>query len=210
MLKAVDDDCLAVVGNLGNARKSWGRLSRILSWEGADPKVSGNFYKAVAQSVLLFGAETWVLTQSMDKALDSFHYRVAMRITGKQQRRKKDRSWYYPSLTEALGEAGLEVIRKSITRRQNTVAQYIATRPILDLYERSTWRPGARVSRRWWEQAVIDLEGMKKQSAESTTRSEMESEEGLDGEPNGVAGGEEESHEASRSSGAGWSGAEDG
>ena len=44
-----DDDWLAVVGNLGKARKSWGRLSRILSLEGADPNVSVNFYKEVAQ-----------------------------------------------------------------------------------------------------------------------------------------------------------------
>ena len=47
---------LEVVGNLGKVRKSWGRLSRILIREGADTKVSGNFYKAVAQAVLLFGA----------------------------------------------------------------------------------------------------------------------------------------------------------
>ena len=56
VLTAGDDDWFAVVGNLRKARKSWGRLSRILSPEGADPKVSGNFYKAVAQAVLLFGA----------------------------------------------------------------------------------------------------------------------------------------------------------
>ena len=39
------------------------------------------------------------------------------------------------------------------------VAQYIATRPILDLCERSVWRPGAWVSRRWWEREGIDLGG---------------------------------------------------
>ena len=54
-----------MVGNLGKAQKSWGRLSRILIQEGADPKVSGKFYKTVAQTVLLFGAETWVLALSM-------------------------------------------------------------------------------------------------------------------------------------------------
>ena len=30
VLTKVDDDCLAVVGNISKARKSWGRLSRIL------------------------------------------------------------------------------------------------------------------------------------------------------------------------------------
>ena len=77
VLTAGDDDWIAVVGNLGKARKSWGRLSWILIREVADPKVSGSFYKAVAQAVLLFGAETWVLTPRMERALDSFQHRVA-------------------------------------------------------------------------------------------------------------------------------------
>ena len=38
-----DDDWPAVVGNLPKARNSWGRMLQILTWEGADPKVSGNF-----------------------------------------------------------------------------------------------------------------------------------------------------------------------
>ena len=62
---AGDNDWLAVVGNLGKARKSCGRLSWVLGREGAYPKVLGGFYKSVAQAVLLFGAETWVLTQRM-------------------------------------------------------------------------------------------------------------------------------------------------
>ena len=172
--------------------------------------MSGDFYKAFAQAVLFFGAETWVLTQRMEKALDIFQSRVARGVTGNHLWRKKDGRWDYPPVTEALEEAGLEGIRKSITRRQNTVAQYIATRPILDLCKRATRRQGARVSRRWWDQAGIDLEGARKRAEESTTRSETESEEELDGEPNGVAGvEEEESQVASGSSGAEWSGAED-
>ena len=110
-------DWPAVVGNPGKAQKSWGRLSWILSREGADPKVSGNFYKAVAQAVLLFGAETWVLTQRMERALDSFQSRVARSITGKHPRQRTYGIWYYPPLAEALGEAGLEGISKSFTRR---------------------------------------------------------------------------------------------
>ena len=70
-----NDDWLAVVGNLGKARRSWGRLSWVLGREGADPKVSRMFYTAVAQAVLLFGAETWVLTLRMEKSLDIFQSR---------------------------------------------------------------------------------------------------------------------------------------
>ena len=52
----VYDYWTAVVGNLQKARKSWGRMSRILIREGAYPKVSGKFFKAVIQAVLLFEA----------------------------------------------------------------------------------------------------------------------------------------------------------
>ena len=72
-----------MVRNLGKARRSWGRLSRVLSREGADPKVSRAFYTAVTQAVLLFGSETWVLMPHMEKALDSFQSRVARKITGR-------------------------------------------------------------------------------------------------------------------------------
>ena len=75
-------------------------------------------------------------------------------------------------------------------------AQYIATRPILDLCQRSARRPGARVSWRWWEQAVIDLEGAKKRAAEAATDSDLESDSDL---------GREESSEASGLSRADWS-----
>ena len=62
ILTAGDDDWPAVSGNLGKAQKSWGWLQQILSREGADKIVSGNFLKAVVKQVMLFGAETWVVT----------------------------------------------------------------------------------------------------------------------------------------------------
>ena len=59
------NDWPAVERNLGEARKNWGRLQRIISREGATKRVSGNFFKAVVQQVLLFGAETWVVSPIM-------------------------------------------------------------------------------------------------------------------------------------------------
>ena len=101
----------------------------------------------------------------MEKALDSFQSMVVRRLTRNQLRQKTDESWDYPPLAEVLGEAGLEGIWKSITRRQNKVAQYIATRPILYLCEQAMRRTGVRVSGRLWEQAGIDLEGANKRAA---------------------------------------------
>ena len=68
-----DDDWLAVVCNLGKARNIWGRLYWILIQEGANTKVSGDFYKAVYQAVFLFGSETWFINLRMERALDSFN-----------------------------------------------------------------------------------------------------------------------------------------
>ena len=93
ILTATDEDWPAMVGNLGKARRSWGRLSRVLGRDGSDPKVSQAFYTAVTQAVLIFGEEVWVLTPRMEKALDSFQSRVARNIMGRQPRQRKDRSW---------------------------------------------------------------------------------------------------------------------
>ena len=87
VLTNADDDWPAVAGNIRKARANWGRLARILGREGADLKVSRSFYTAVTQQVLLFGAESWVLTKNMESALDAFQGRVARRLIGRQPRR---------------------------------------------------------------------------------------------------------------------------
>ena len=137
-----DDDWPAVAGNLRKARVTWGRLARILGREGADPKVSHNFYIAVTQQVLLFGAETWVLTRRMEAALDAFQGRVARRLTGRMPLRGRDGKWLYLPLAGATKEAGIVRARTSVLRRQNTVAQVVATRPILGLCEGTERRGG--------------------------------------------------------------------
>ena len=90
IMTAGDDDWPSVAGNLVKARKSWGRLARILSREGAEKRVLGTLFKAVVQQVLIFGAETWVLTPRIERALESFMHRTARRITGRQPQR----GWY--------------------------------------------------------------------------------------------------------------------
>ena len=57
-----------------------------------------------------------------------------------------------------MEEAGITDIHTSILRRQNTVAQYTATRPLLDLCVGARAREGAKVTLRWWEQAGFDWE----------------------------------------------------
>ena len=54
VLTATDNDWMAVVGNLWKAQKIWARMERMLGQEGARPRFSGMFFKAVMQAVLLF------------------------------------------------------------------------------------------------------------------------------------------------------------
>ena len=86
LLKATDDDWPEVAGNIKKAWRSWGRLAKVLGREGEYPKVSQTFYIAVTQQVLLFGAETWVLTEKVESDLDAFQGRVARNLTGIQPR----------------------------------------------------------------------------------------------------------------------------
>ena len=67
------------------------------------------------------------MTPRIERALDSFIHVDTRRITGRQPRRGGGEKWYYPSLEGAMKEAGFMEIRKSITNRQKTVVQYIAT-----------------------------------------------------------------------------------
>ena len=85
-----DDDWPAVAGNLAKARKSWRRLQGILRREDATKRVSGNVFKAVVIQVLLFGAETWVVSPMMERALSAFLHGVARRLTGRQPQRGRD------------------------------------------------------------------------------------------------------------------------
>ena len=55
---AAENDCPALVKNLFRARKVWRRMSCILSGDGAVTRVSGLFFKAMLQAVMLFGVET--------------------------------------------------------------------------------------------------------------------------------------------------------
>ena len=76
-----DSDMPAVMSNLHKARGRWAQASCILTHEGATPKVSAMFYKAVMQSVLLFSCETWVESDVIARSLDGFHHYIARKLS---------------------------------------------------------------------------------------------------------------------------------
>ena len=59
-----------------------------------------------------------------------------------------------------MEEAGMQEVETYLSRHQNTVAQFIATRPIMDLFLVAERRLGPMISKFWWEQDEVDVEGM--------------------------------------------------
>ena len=116
---------------------------------------------------MLYGSETWFLMPRMKGLLGRLHHRVACRLKGKQTQKGWDIGWIYPPLEYAMAEAVFQEVDTYVSCRQNTVAQYIATRPIMDLCMSEKRRPGPRVETRWWEQEGLDLEGMRAASQEA-------------------------------------------
>ena len=78
------------------ARSVWGRLGALLRREGADPKVSESFYRAVVQAIILYGSETWVLLASMKKRIEETHTEFLQMITGKRAKQLGDGTWETP------------------------------------------------------------------------------------------------------------------
>ena len=83
VILAADNDWPEVARNLSRARAVQKRMKGILSREGAEPRMSGLFLKAMVQVVFLFGLETWVVPSRMGRALGGFQEQVATRLTGK-------------------------------------------------------------------------------------------------------------------------------
>ena len=60
-----------------------------------------------------------------------------------------------------MTEAVCQEVDNYVSCRQNTAAQFIATRPIMNLCMEADQMPGSRVSNKWWENDGLDLEGMQ-------------------------------------------------
>ena len=100
-------------------RKHWAMFSHLLKREGANPRVSRLFYKAVVMSTLLYGCETWVVTSSIIKALESFHHRIARGLTKRHFRYfPEEDCWEIPPIGPVLQTAGLRSMREYVARRQ--------------------------------------------------------------------------------------------
>ena len=73
----------------------------------------------------------------------------------------------YPHLRNVIRTAVLEKIGTYTYSRKNTVAQYIATHPIMDLCLDTEMRTGLRTPTRWWDQEGLLFPGRLEEGEES-------------------------------------------
>ena len=74
---------------------------------GSRPRNFGNFYRAVVQATLLFGAELWVISSLISRNLGSFHHILACCLAKIHTRSTGEGRWIYMPLYAATKEVGL-------------------------------------------------------------------------------------------------------
>ena len=158
LLSQDDDDIQAIRAQMRKARATWARVGQVLRRENVSPFVAARFYQAVVQAILLYGSESWVLSKTAMARLEGFHIRCAYRMAKEHvPKRGPDRVWIYPRSEDVLKECGMKRMEEYILIRRQTVAEYVATRPILDECKRSERKRGA-IPRQWWWEQPMDLE----------------------------------------------------
>ena len=138
--------------------------------EGADARTSGQIYLAVVELMVVYGSETWMTTQHIGRFWGRFHRSLARRLMGGKPWQGRDGVWTYPPLKDAIAEASLQEVENYVSLLLNKVAQFITTRLIMDLCLAAERIPGPWVSRQWWEQDRVDVEGMRTADQEAERR----------------------------------------
>ena len=123
--------------------------------EGEDPRVSEMFYRAVVQAVLLLGAETWVLLAAMSRKLEGVHIGFLRQVPDNKAKRQMDGTWRSVAAKRVLKEAVTQTLGTYIDKRQMTVAEWVALRPIIEICDRETgYKGGGRRCEPWWRKTA--------------------------------------------------------
>ena len=100
--------------------------------------MSALFYRAVIQEVLIFGSESWALSNAMVWAVEGTHMGFLRQITVKQARRQSEGSLETPVAEEFLRVSGMQSVAKYFGHRQAVVAQWVDLDLLLEVYVRET------------------------------------------------------------------------
>ncbi len=119
-------------------------MGQVLRGENTAPRIAAKFYKAVVQAVLLYGSKAWNLTNSALARLKGFHVCAAYKMARKHwPKRGANGVRVCPKTADVLEECGMATIAAYIRSRRQTIAVYMATRPVFKACMESKWRQGS-------------------------------------------------------------------
>ena len=96
-------------------------------------------------------------SEGMSRKLEDIHVGLLMRITRNRAVRQKDRTWRKVSAATVLEKSGTQPLGAYIDRRQATLAEWVALRPILEVCDKEkAYKRGRRRQEPWWRQTAPD------------------------------------------------------
>ena len=128
--------------------------------ETADHLTLVTFYRVVVQEVILFVAETWVISMTTEKRISGVHMIFLQQVTWKRAKRSSYGTWRQEGSESALKVAGTQEVRMFIDRRQEMVAQWVALRPIFEVcaQQETSYKGGGRRRPLWWRKTEVDAQ----------------------------------------------------
>ena len=152
-----DDDTKSIQDNIRVARQQWNCIARLLKREGASATVMAKFYITIVQAVLLYGADSWTITDKNMNKLQSFHRRAMRYMTGSHIR-KVGENWNYPDHESLAQKCELNNIEVYVERRHNTLWKFLEnSRPGLLAKTRNCERHCKDVKKvLWWKQSYYN------------------------------------------------------
>ena len=98
-----------------------------------------------------------MLSAPMAKKLEGVHMGFLRQVTRLKAKRLKDGSWQKVASDRVLQGAGTQPLQTYIGRRQATVAEWVALRPIFEVYAKETgYEGGGRLREPWWRQTAAE------------------------------------------------------
>ena len=144
------------------ARKQWNSIAKILKQEGASARCMAKFYITVVQAVLLYGADSWTISQRNERKLVSFHRRAVRYLTNSHIRKLDHGEWVHPTHDNLFRACGLFPMSVYLERRRGTLRRYLETfRGDLLLKAERCKKHNFNVHKvLWWKQPFLFKEDM--------------------------------------------------
>ena len=150
-----DRDSNCIEFNIKKARQHWNSIARLLKREGASASIMAKFYITIVQAVLLYGADSWAVSNRDLNKLQSFHRRALRYMSGSHIKKNVDGSWHYPDHETLLQKCNLCSIEVYLERRRNTLWRFLENnRPELLENSKNCRRHNKDVNKvLWWDQS---------------------------------------------------------